>query len=194
MQRSEIAVRCSARLCENSPLKSFLCFQPPLAGLGPLPRSPVGDAARTTTLRPRMSQPRAALRRGLSTRVTTRRRWYARPVTRHAVRPCSRPRLKQEPCSPPRCLVPHGGSPSGWRCVLTSGRLRPRCALAATRCASPQRVRRRPPVVRGPCGWSGQAVQADVAYERRGRPRSTVAPRQGSRAPAGPWEVAGAPS
>jgi hypothetical protein len=61
-----------ARLCENPALKSLLCFQQLLACTGPLPSPPSGDAAHMITLRPSMSQPRAAISRGISTRFNTR--------------------------------------------------------------------------------------------------------------------------
>jgi hypothetical protein len=39
-ERTLEAVRCSARLCQNPPLKVLLCFRQPFACTGPLPRSP----------------------------------------------------------------------------------------------------------------------------------------------------------
>jgi hypothetical protein len=149
------------------------------------PRSPERDAIRTTTLRPSPSQPRAASSRGISTRFTTRRRLSARTVTLNSVRTFSRPRMKKEPASHHRCIVPHGCSTNGVRCFITSGRRRPRCSMASHRWSSTHRVSRCPPVFRVHGGLSGQALPADVASERIGCPGSTVAKRNVSGSPAG---------
>ena len=184
-ERTLEAVRCSARLCQHPPLKVFLCFQQPRACMAMLPSRPERHPARTTTLGPSASQPRAASSRGISTRFTTRRRLYARTVKLYSVRTFCRPRMKQEPASHHRCIVPHGCSTNCMRCFITSGRRRPRCSMASHRWSSTHRVSRRPPVLRVHCGLRGQALQADVASERIGRPGSTVAKRNVSRSPAG---------